>query len=152
MALIKEIHYTYRDVTILPGKISNIEHRSECNPFNQDGMLPLFTAHMTTVVNEKNFSKFEKNGISPILPRTEPIELRIEYAVNGKWAAFSLNEFSEAFCISSDKYKGQTIRALIDVANGHMEKILVLSMAAKGIYGDKIEIMALDYLSMTWER
>ena len=60
MALIKEVHYTYRDVTILPGNKSLIEHRAECNPFNPDGMLPLFTAPMDTVVSTATYFVLKK--------------------------------------------------------------------------------------------
>ena len=143
MALIKEVHYTYRDVTILPGNKSLIEHRAECNPFNPDGMLPLFTAPMDTVVSPANFWRFKDNGIIPILPRTEDVEVRIKYAFDGSWAAFSLNEFEDIFCESEKKtFEKHTVKALIDVANGHMERILKLVKIAKEKYGNRIEIMA----------
>lgn len=143
MALIKEVHYTYRDVTILPGNKSLIEHRVECDPFNPDGMLPLFTAPMDTVVSPANFWRFKDNGIIPILPRTEDVEVRIKYAFDGSWAAFSLNEFEDIFCESEKKtFEKHTVKALIDVANGHMERILKLVKIAKEKYGNRIEIMA----------
>ena len=112
MALIKEIHYTYRDVTILPSTKSPIEHRAECDPFNPDGMLPLFTAPMDTVVSPANFWRFKDNGIVPILPRTEDVEVRIKYAFDGSWAAFSLNEFEDIFC-ESEKKKMPTLPELM---------------------------------------
>lgn len=143
MALINEIHYTYKDVTILPGKKSNIEHRAECDPFNPDGMLPLFTAPMDTVVNPANFYRFQDNGIIPILPRTEDLDVRTKYAFDGFWAAFSLKEFEYIFCNSSKMvFDDHTVKVLIDVANGHMAKITKLVWLAKQIYGDRIEIMA----------
>jgi IMP dehydrogenase/GMP reductase len=143
MALIKEVHYTYRDVTILPCTKSLIEHRAECDPFNPDGMLPLFTAPMDTVVSPANFCRFKDNGIIPILPRTEDVEVRIKYAFDGSWTAFSLNEFEDIFCKSEKKtFEKHTVKVLIDVANGHMERILKLVKIAKDKYGDRIEIMA----------
>ena len=64
MGLIKDkIYYTYEDVTIMPNVISLIEHRSECIPLDEEGMLPLFTAPMNTVVNSKNFGMFEDEMI-----------------------------------------------------------------------------------------
>jgi IMP dehydrogenase/GMP reductase len=144
MAIINETHYTYRDLTILPGRNSLIEHRAECNPFNQDGMLPLFTAPMDTVVGTGNFHKFYENGIIPILPRTESLEIRAKYAFDGYWSAFSLKEFEDIFCDEENKkiFEGHTIKALIDVANGHMKKITKLVWTAKQIYGDRLEVMA----------
>ena len=143
MGLIKEPKYTYRDVTIIPAKTSYIEHREECNPFYGNGMLPLFTAPMDTVVDNKNFTKFIENKINGIIPRTIPFQTRTEYAINGIWSAFSLKEFEKLFCDVNKEIATQNkIYALIDVANGHMNKILELSNRAKEIYGDNIVIMA----------
>ena len=143
MGLIKEPKYTYRDVTIIPAKISYIEHREECNPFYSNGMLPLFTAPMDTVVDNKNFTKFIENKINGIMPRTIPLQTRTEYAINGIWSAFSLKEFEKLFCDVNKEIATQNkMYALIDVANGHMNKILELSSRAKEIYGDNIVIMA----------
>ena len=143
MGLIKEPKYTYRDVTIIPANTSYIEHREECNPFYSNGMLPLFTAPMDTVVDNKNFTKFIENKINGIMPRTIPFQTRTEYAINGIWSAFSLKEFEKLFCdINKEIATQNKIYALIDVANGHMNKILELSSRAKEIYGDNIVIMA----------
>ena len=49
-----KIYYTYKDVTILPSVLSPIEHRSECNPYHENGLLPVFASPMDTVINEKN--------------------------------------------------------------------------------------------------
>ena len=143
MALIEKTQYTYRDVTIVPAVTSNIEHREECNPFYENGMLPLFTAPMDSVVDNKNFTKFIENKINGIMPRTIPFQTRTEYAINGIWSAFSLKEFEKLFCDVNKEIATQNkIYALIDVANGHMNKILELSSRAKEIYGDNIVIMA----------
>ena len=55
MGLIKDLKYSYHDIAIKPAVISDISHREECNPFDDNKMLPLFTAPMSSVVNEKNF-------------------------------------------------------------------------------------------------
>ena len=78
MALVKnETFYTYRDITIVPSIISDIEHREECNPHDENGMLPLFTAPMDTVADEKNFELFTNEMIYAILPRTVNIKTRV---------------------------------------------------------------------------
>ena len=143
MALKKDrIYYTYRDVTIVPSPISDIEHRKECIPFDDNGMLPLFTAPMDTVVGEDNFEKFTDEMIYAILPRTVDLNKRIEFSIKGRWAAFSLKEFETIFCNPNEKLnEDKGIYALIDVANGHMRKIVNLVRAARNIYGDKIIIM-----------
>lgn len=137
-----KIYYTYEDVTIMPNVISPIEHRSECIPLDEDGMLPLFTAPMNTVVDKDNFSLFENEMIHAILPRTEKLELRIEYSLKGRWAAYSMTEFESVFCDETSKLdESNGIKALIDIANGHMQKNSDLVRAAKNIYGDNITIM-----------
>ena len=73
-----KIYYSYKDVTILPSIISNIEHRSSCNPYYDNGLLPLFTSPMDTVVGEENFSSFYNESIVPILPRTIDVNKRLK--------------------------------------------------------------------------
>lgn len=152
MALRKEIKYSYNDIGIAPAITSEIEHRKDCDPFI-DGKLPLFTAPMSSVVDESNFNLFEENGINAILPRTVNLNTRVSYAVNGKWAAFGLKEFEEVFIEKT--VSGQKIKALIDIANGHMAKILSLVKDFKEKYKDiQTEIMVgnianpLTYLEM----
>ena len=137
-----KIYYTYNDLTIKPGIISNIEHRSECIPFDSDGKLPLFTAPMNTVVSEYNFNLFEGNGIYAILPRTEPLETRKFYSQTDRWAAYSLKEFSDIFCNKKEKLSfTNKLKVLIDVANGHMSIIFDLARKAREIYGDDLLLM-----------
>lgn len=143
MGLIKnKIYYTYEDVTIMPNVISLIEHRSECIPLDEEGMLPLFTAPMDTVVNSKNFGMFEDEMIHAILPRTESLTVRVENSIKGRWSAYSLSEFEHIFCNETEKLDEKNkIKALIDIANGHMMKSVDLVRSAKNIYGDNIIIM-----------
>ena len=143
MALIQnKTYYTYNDITIMPCIVSDVNHRSECNPYDNKFHLPLFTAPMDTVVNEKNFDLFEANRIYAILPRTESLDLRVEYSAKGRWAAFSLDEFEHIFCADNESlYGGKQMKALIDVANGHMRRIFDLAKKAKSIWGNKILLM-----------
>lgn len=139
---ISEMKYSYNDVMVKPSVISTIEHRAECNPFDEDGNLPLFTAPMDTVVGIDNFNTFQEHGIIPILPRTCKEEDRIEFSRCGKWAAFSLQEFEKWFlgeCTLKDEKT--PLRALIDIANGHISKLYELVRASKRVYGDSIKVM-----------
>lgn len=136
--LIKEMKYSYNDIAIVPAIKSNVEHRSECNPYTGnfgDSSLPIFTAPMSTVVNEKNFSLFEDNNIIPILPRNFPLKTRIEYLKRGKWAAVGLKEFEEIFVTNDwDMELYPDVNVLIDIANGHMSKLHNLIHYAKTKY------------------
>ena len=143
--LIKEIKYSYNDVCVKPSIISTIKHRSECNSRLENGKLPIFASPMSTVINEKNFDIFDQNGIIPILPRNISFEKRLEFALNNKWAAFSLQEFEENFTTESTYNRNMDmtcgIKTLIDIANGHMEVVFDLVKSAKALYGNNITIM-----------
>ena len=138
------IKYSYNDVAIVPCIISDIEHRVECNPFLEDGTLPIFASPMDTVVSTDNFQLFQANHITPILPRNYSIEVRKSYVKDGSWAAFSLQEFESIFTDTEniiESVNSNPLHVLIDIANGHMKKIYDLVDAAKEIYGSNIKIM-----------
>lgn len=133
--LLKEMKYSYNDIAIVPAPISTVEHRSDCNPYLNDGMLPIFTAPMSSVVNENNFKLFEEQKINAILPRSVQLETRMHYVRNGKWAAFSLTETEEMFSKKFDTtFKP---KVLIDVANGHMQKLYETVKKIKSVWGEK---------------
>ena len=126
----KDIKYSYRDVTIVPAKVSEIEHRKDCNPFYPSGTLPLFTAPMDSVVGLENYELYEQHKIIPIIPRTVSLEQRLEVAKTGRWVAYSLDEFEKIFTVQNP---GEGYKALIDVANGHMKKLYTLVKKAKAL-------------------
>lgn len=144
MGKIKEIYkYSYNDVSVIPAKITDIKHRSECNPF-KNGFLPIFAAPMTSVVNEENFLFYEDNHIIPILPRNYSLETRIDYSLQNRWAAYSLSEFTDVWCNEEKKILFDSeaqANVLIDVANGHMKSLYDASKKAKDIYGDNLILM-----------
>lgn len=134
---IKEKKYCYDDISIVPAIKSHIEHRSNCNPFllQHDNYLPIFTAPMSTVVNKENFALFEENHIIPILPRNFDIKTRIEYLKLGKWAAVGLQEFEDLFLNNDWDFELYPhVNVLIDIANGHMEKLHCIIHDAKVKY------------------
>lgn len=139
----KELKYSYNDVSVIPAPISTLKHRSDANPY-KDGMLPIFAAPMTTVVNEENIAMFESNHIIPILPRDKKYDVakRFEFACQGRWAAFSLEEFTNLFCIKESCVKIEDKAfVLIDMANGHIEQLYQMVKVAKSKYGDKLIVM-----------
>ena len=146
--LIKEMKYSYNDIAIVPAIKSNVEHRSECNPYTGkfgESSLPIFTAPMSTVVNEKNFSLFEDNNIIPILPRNFPLETRIDYLKRGKWAAVGLQEFEDLFIRNNWNMElYPDVNVLIDIANGHMSKLhnLIYDAKTKYMWPIRFKVMA----------
>ena len=137
------IKYGYDDVNIVPEISSSIEHRSECKlePF-------LFTAPMSSVVNLNNIWDFIGQGIIPIIPRNIPL-------VDRKFFMFSPLQNTSSFftALSLEEVKKLLIEfpieniltpfyICIDIANGHMQKLLNTIKKLKELYGEKIVIMS----------
>lgn len=151
--LLTNVRYGYNDVMIQPCVVSDIEHRSECNPFigkvsyptEECDMLPIFAAPMSTVVDLDNYDTFYKNHIYAIIPRNIPWEERKAFIEHGDWVAVSLKEFEDYICTITNFEKlhpSYNLKILIDVANGHMSKIFKLCKKAKEIHGEHITLMA----------
>lgn len=136
------IKYSYNDVTIVPAIVSNISHRCECIPFIEGTKLPIFTAPMSTVINENNFDLFNTNLLYAILPRSVNFDTRIDFLKKSHWVALSLQEFIDLFNCENEMWEDCTeINVLIDIANGHMRKLYNAVARAKYIFKDKIKIM-----------
>ena len=138
-----KIKYGYNDINIVPEILSSIEHRSECElkPF-------LFTAPMSSVVNLDNTCDFIGQGIIPIIPRNIPL-------VDRKFFMFSPLQNTSLFFIALSleeveklliKFPVEGIlhpfHICIDIANGHMQKLLNTIKKLKELYGEKIVIMS----------
>ena len=138
-----KIKYGYDDINIVPEISSSIEHRSECKlePF-------LFTAPMSSVVNLDNICDFIGQGIIPIIPRNIPL-------VDRKFFMFSPLQNTSLFFIALSleeveklliKFPVEVIlhpfHICIDIANGHMQKLLNTIKKLKELYGEKIVIMS----------
>ena len=149
MSILNTKGYSYNDVTIIPSIISDINSRSECNPFvdSNNNLLPIFTAPMASVVNEDNLDIFLKNGIIPIVPRNIDIKRR-KYLINEqRWVALSLKEFEDLFITNAqDRQSDSNIHYFIcvDIANGHMNLLYAKCAMAKELsnkLGYKLTIM-----------
>lgn len=136
--IIEEPKYSFCDLQIKPARKTSIVSRKECNA-RYDGMLPLFNAPMDSVVNEKNYQIYKDNGINVIIHRDVDFKIRLGLTKSGEWCAYTLSEFEKVFCDDkTDIYDNmETVYALIDLANGHMEKIFTLAKAAKRIANEK---------------
>ena len=129
---------TFNDICLVPSVISNIEHRSECSPYLDNGMLPLFTAPMSSVINQSNYGKFVQNKINTIIPRSVDFHIRTQLYID-TFIGVSLSEFE--YLIQHDNLI-DTVYICVDIANGHMQKLLDLCKQAKEKFGDKIQLMA----------
>lgn len=131
--------YGIQDITLIPAKISEINSRSECNPYDKYGKLPLFTAPMSQIVNEHNWQTFSEH-VHTIIPRNVDLDTRLKLSVD-TFVALSLEEFIECFCSPQMKLY-DTYHILIDIANGHMVRLIEACSLAKLMWGDQLILMA----------
>ena len=153
MIIKNKIGYGYDDLTIVPATISDVDTREQCNPFYEDGFLPIFTAPMASVVSDKNYKIFKDNKIHPIIPRNIKLDVRLSFLFNENsdekvWVALSLSELRKYFIknVSDNlkKYKDNKFYVCIDIANGHMRSLYKTCIKAKETayqYGYEIIIM-----------
>ena len=138
---------SYDDVSIVPERISTISSRKECNPYI-NGMLPIFASPMDTVICEENIEDFLDNKINVVIPRNIDFCRRIElgtkydvfFAVSIKEAEdicrFYEGEYGSTCMKTDTKYK-----ICIDVANGHMERLLNICRRLKSYRNADITLM-----------
>lgn len=145
--------HSLQDITIIPAVLSTIESRMECNPYVVDcykklpgtyAALPLFAAPMSCVIDDKNWETFTYSGINTIIPRNISIERRLELSID-TFVAVSLDEFKTYFIDVSEEefeiWSKDRKYICIDIANGHMKKLLDYCEIAKNKWGDNLVIM-----------
>lgn len=156
---------SYDDISIVPERVTTIRHRNECNPLDENGMLPIFTAPMSSVVSLDNWKTFNNNAINVVIPRNIPLEKRVEFMFANatdetkmEWqmrpfVALSLTETQDIFVNSDCTYKNillswkqkgynRTIRICIDIANGHMNELLDTIKKIKDKFGKQVLVMS----------
>ena len=144
---------SFDNLNITPAVTSNIEHRSECIPYYDafwstdadawclaGATLPIFTAPMACVVDDENYLEFDDEGIIPIIPRTVPFEKRFTLMRQMVWIAVGLQEFEDL--ISGEERIDCDMFICVDMANGHMQKLLDLCKKGKEKYGCQLTLMA----------
>lgn len=117
--------------------ISNINSRSECNPYNKEGFLPLITAPMSSVVNASNYQVFLDNKIQVCLPRTE-INIINQ---TGVFNSYSLQELKKEFN-DPQLILLSPVYVCIDTANGNLKSLHDAIREAKKLHRDKLIIMS----------
>lgn len=151
----KEIKLGYDDVAIVPEVVTTISSRSECNPYDEDGFLPIFASCMSSVVSIENSNDFNDAKIYTVIPRSYSVETRIRYMFEQScnevdhynFVAFSLNEienwFLEKYIFDFNGFKNfkWPMKICIDLANGHMQCLLETAKKLKEKYGKTICIM-----------
>jgi len=152
-----DVKFDFDDIGITPKTHTNIVSRYEqCIPYytkddklniiTQPYHLPIITAPMNTVVGLENVGAYRKNKILVAYPRTITIydirkqELNQISTFGGFttsedcFISFGLKEFQELIKLKADSRTFPSRYFLLDVANGHMDKILDLANQFKELY------------------
>ena len=130
------IEFDFDDILIVPSETTFIASRYA--DIKLPDVLPLFTAPMDTVVDLNNINVFIENGINVVLPRTITHDAFIDTMIRQKvYTPAKFNEeayqnvfismgFADLDKSMANGLRGlrQGARLLIDVANGHMIKIV----------------------------
>lgn len=132
--------YSLQDISIMPAYITEIKHRAECNPYNNDNKLPIFVAPMSSVIDLNNAKIFAFNKLNVVIPRTINLEDRLNVCEE-YFIAVGLDEFENKI-LTLNLEDRKPIKICVDVANGHMKKLIDLCAYAKNRFGNKIIIMA----------
>lgn len=116
-----------------------LNSRQEANIYDENGMLPLMTAPMFSVVNETNYQIFLNNKIQVCLPRKCKTDTLL-YTSYPLWLTYCLEDFSNVFLQKEPltfKHK-----VCIDTANGNMPALHEAIRKAREIHGNNLIIMA----------
>lgn len=134
--------FDFDDILIHPAVKSRVNSRKSVNIRDENGMLPIFTAPMDTVVDGDHRKVFSDNKIYPIIPRTQTKTLTAEDCRKlNCWVALSLDRFETLFLKADKKNTSARYYICIDIANGHMARLLDAVRKTKAKYGDRLVLM-----------
>lgn len=136
------VKFDFDDLLIQPAVISRINSRKTVSVWDDNHMLPLFTAPMDTVTDLAHREIFTRNYIYPIIPRTETRHFTREDCLMTKgWFALSLDQFETFFIRGEIMDNLPLISVCIDIANGHMKRLVNAVSEAKVRYDGQLCIM-----------
>lgn len=133
------------DIALVPAisNEGNTEDRNDFGVVDSDGTvsLPIFTSPVDSIINMNNWKEWQRAGIKPILPRTLPLDQRLE-GCQYIFAAFSLKEVEENFLNRGKRASQYQFHVCLDCGNGHDLNIIRISYRLKQLYAGQINIMA----------
>ena len=149
MTKLNKIGYSLRDVAVVQSPISYQKHRGDVNPFVNICMrdsYPIFVAPMASVTDEKNYKKWIKNKLTPVVPRSVQnnctIEERLAIAKE-TFVSFSLSEINEIFnkdLLCNSDFKNP-FYICIDIAHGTLSSLYEICFKIKEKYGEGVILM-----------
>jgi hypothetical protein len=140
--------YELADITLLPSEI-NEGHPGEKVEFrikdsaDITGMsesLPIFTSPMESIIGDLNVDMFARQGIKPVLPGSESIEVRMKWC-QYVFCAFSLREVHEIFLGQRRPQGNSQYHICIDAGNGHDREMFTTANSLRQAYGNQVVLM-----------
>ena len=131
--------YSLDEIGILPSSTpTDIKHRGDINPFDENGKLPVFVSPMTCILNADNFGRFVQSKAIPIYPvrMTEPRALPVS-----NWIAYTLEEVHDIFLEAGYTEMDEHQYILIDTAQGHMKELYDTVRELKRRWGEYLTVM-----------
>lgn len=141
--------YNFDDVTLLPSVMTTITSRQQISVRYEDGSSPYWVAPMDTIICPQNVQEFLDSGANVILPRMGWKNFlfftdfpNVQHN-NQFFIALTLAECEDLVYgkgkdllkfIDQFQKKYNQLNILIDVANGHMQKIYNIGLALKEKY------------------
>jgi IMP dehydrogenase/GMP reductase len=136
------VKFDFDDILITPAITSRVDSRKMVSVLDDNMMLPLFTAPMDTVTDLDHCGVFSENLIYPVIPRTQTKSFTFHDVLNvGQWIALSLDQFEQFFVTGSYPLPEHHVRICIDIANGHMKRLLQAITHARINHGNRLTLM-----------
>jgi IMP dehydrogenase/GMP reductase len=126
------------DIAIVPAVLTNVDSRKECRISTDLETLPLIASPMDTVVCTDNYHRYIRMGIIPCIPRGKkiPEHEKDSNTDNLTFQSFGINVIEEQLDSGEVKPGDFSLykNVLIDIANGHMERLERLIKRIKNSY------------------
>ena len=135
--------YDLKDVSIIPSAVSDVYSRKECNPNYDNGKLPVFNAPMSVLMSDTgDIDKLYESSINLVIPRSFSLDDRLQFLKTYPLAfiAIGMGEMDEV-SVFVEENKISKPKILIDIANGHMKKLIDMCAEMKKNF-PSMEIMA----------
>ncbi|MCX6304984.1 MAG: IMP dehydrogenase [Bacteroidetes bacterium] len=137
-----DIKFDFDDILISPAVTSSIHSRKTVRFLDDKGMLPLFTAPMDTVIELEHRKIFTENQIYPIIPRTQTKFFNADDCLRvNDWVSLSLDQFEKLFLAGNSPQISQPVSICIDIANGHMQRLLDAVISARKKFDHQLILM-----------
>lgn len=139
--------FELQDIVLLPSVVNqghpggkvNFEVRDLGDLTGIPNSLPIFASPMESIVSSGNVKTFVNNGIKPVLPGTESLDIRLQYC-SWIYCAFSLNEVEECF-LKSKRPSDRQFHICIDAGNGHDVGLLNMGLELRKMYANQVCLM-----------